>query len=207
MQAYATQIADDFPLSSSVPANLFLLLILLFGALLLIPFPAYAAADPLSVTLCVVVNWFTGGLGRAIATLGIIVLGIGAVMGKVSWEFAIIVASGVAIMFGAGRIVALLTDNPIAENLCAGVTNPGGAGMLETVLCNLADMVNSAAGRAIGTLAIIILGISSLLGKLPVGMSIVLGAGIGALYGADDLGETLVNAVGGAWMGCTPGVA
>lgn len=55
--------------------------------------------------LCNVAAWFTGSVGQGIATLAIIVIGIGALMGKVSWGMAIIVGLGVAVIFGAPQIV------------------------------------------------------------------------------------------------------
>lgn len=58
--------------------------------------------------LCGVASWFTGTVGQGIATLAIIVIGIGALMGKVSWGMAIIVGLGVAVIFGAPTIVAEL---------------------------------------------------------------------------------------------------
>lgn len=58
--------------------------------------------------LCNVVNWFTGGIGAGIATLAIIVVGIGALMGKVSWGMAIIVGLGVGVIFGASTVVDAL---------------------------------------------------------------------------------------------------
>ncbi len=74
--------------------------------------PELAAADnPIGETLCAVVEWFTGPVGGGIATLAIIIIGIGALMGKVSWGMAIIVGLGVAIIFGAEQfITALGTD-------------------------------------------------------------------------------------------------
>lgn len=59
-------------------------------------------------TLCTVVEWFTGPVGQGIATLAIIVIGVGALMGKVSWGMAIIVGIGVAVIFGAPAIVGEL---------------------------------------------------------------------------------------------------
>lgn len=58
--------------------------------------------------LCGVASWFTGTVGQGIATLAIIVIGIGALMGKVSWGMAIIVGLGVAVIFGAPAIVGEL---------------------------------------------------------------------------------------------------
>lgn len=61
--------------------------------------------------LCRVADWFTGSVGQGIATLAIIVIGIGALMGKVSWGMAIIVGIGVAVIFGAPTIVQELSGN------------------------------------------------------------------------------------------------
>ena len=49
-----------------------------------------------------------GKLGQGIATLAIIVIGVGALMGKVSWGMAIIVGIGVGVIFGAPTIVNAL---------------------------------------------------------------------------------------------------
>jgi type IV secretion system protein VirB2 len=73
-------------------------------ATFLIPSAAYAG-DTIGDVLCEVANWFNGPVGRGIATLAIIVVGVGALMGKVSWGMAIIVGIGVAVIFGAPTIV------------------------------------------------------------------------------------------------------
>lgn len=75
----------------------------------LLPMDALAGEPSALVdVLCNVVSWFTGSIGAGIATLAIIVIGIGALMGKVSWGMAIIVGLGVGIVFGAPTIVAAL---------------------------------------------------------------------------------------------------
>ena len=88
----------------------------LFAAVMLAPDAAHAAqtaisddeANPIGAILCSIVSWLTGTTGRALATIAIVIIGIGALMGKVSWGMAIIVAIGIAIVFGAGTIVELL---------------------------------------------------------------------------------------------------
>lgn len=60
----------------------------------------------LDTVLCNVVNWFNGPIGKGIATIAIIVVGVGALMGKVSWGMAIIVGLGVALIFGATTVVS-----------------------------------------------------------------------------------------------------
>jgi type IV secretory pathway VirB2 component (pilin) len=74
--------------------------------LLLMPDLALAAGgQTIADVLCTVVGWFTGNVGKGIATLAIIIIGVGALMGKVSWGMAIIVGIGVAVIFGAAQIV------------------------------------------------------------------------------------------------------
>lgn len=70
-----------------------------------------SGGGPIADVLCRVVNWFQGPIGAGIATLAIIVVGIGALMGKVSWGMAIIVGLGVGVIFGAPTIVNMLGGN------------------------------------------------------------------------------------------------
>lgn len=80
-------------------------------AMLLVPQEALAqtGGETIGNLLCDVASWFTGPVGQGIATLAIIVIGIGALMGKVSWGMAIIVGIGVAVIFGAPAIVEELS--------------------------------------------------------------------------------------------------
>ncbi|MBY0354584.1 MAG: TrbC/VirB2 family protein [Rickettsiales bacterium] len=64
---------------------------------------------PIGDVLCQVVQWFNGPVGAGIATLAVIIIGVGALLGKVSWGMAIIVGLGVAIVFGAGSVIESLT--------------------------------------------------------------------------------------------------
>ncbi|HEU5047437.1 MAG TPA: TrbC/VirB2 family protein [Rickettsiales bacterium] len=65
---------------------------------------------------CNVVAVLNGPTGKAIATVAIIAVGIGALLGKISWGMALIVALGVALIFGAGTIV----DNLGGTGNCTG---------------------------------------------------------------------------------------
>jgi type IV secretory pathway VirB2 component (pilin) len=71
----------------------------------------------LDTAFCNVINWFNGPVGKGIATIAIVVVGVGALMGKVSWGMAIIVGLGVALIFGASTIVSALGG--IGEEECA----------------------------------------------------------------------------------------
>ncbi|MCI5050592.1 MAG: TrbC/VirB2 family protein [Rickettsiales bacterium] len=88
------------------PWALTLCLVMTMGVMLMPEFAmAGGGGDVIAKVLCDVVGWFTGSVGKGIATLAIIIIGVGALMGKVSWGMAIIVGIGVAVIFGAGHIV------------------------------------------------------------------------------------------------------
>lgn len=73
----------------------------------LLPNAAFAQ-ETIGRLMCGVAEWFTGRVGKGIATLAIIVVGLGALLGKVSWGMAIIVGIGIAVIFGASTIVSEL---------------------------------------------------------------------------------------------------
>ena len=99
-----------------------LLTVALFAAAMFVPDLASATAtnSPMGSVLCKIVSWLTGPTGKALATLAIIIIGVGALMGKVSWGMAIIVAIGIAIVFGAPTILSLLGGGSLAD--CGGET-------------------------------------------------------------------------------------
>lgn len=104
------------------------LTITLFAAAMLLPDMALAAdgTSPIGFVVCKILGWLTGATGRAIATLAIIIIGVGALMGKVSWGMAIIVAVGVAIVFGAPEILKLLGGGASTCAEAQPVINSGG---------------------------------------------------------------------------------
>ena len=67
-----------------------------------------AEDTPMGDVLCAVVGFFYGNLGRGLATLGIIVVGVGALLGKVSWGMAATVGIGISIIFNAETIAGAL---------------------------------------------------------------------------------------------------
>ena len=56
--------------------------------------------------LCRIVGALRGGVGRGIATLAVLFLGIGAFFGKVNWGLAVMTGIGIAAIFGAVAIVS-----------------------------------------------------------------------------------------------------
>lgn len=90
-------------------------IMLLATAVILMPEMANAGTS-IATVLCNVVEWFTGPVGQGIATLAIIVIGVGALLGKVSWGMAIIVGIGVAVIFGAESLVRELSTGVSTQN-------------------------------------------------------------------------------------------
>jgi type IV secretion system protein VirB2 len=98
------------------------LFVLLSAVVIMTPDMAMANT-PMGAILCKVVGWFTGNTGKGLATIAITVIGIGALLGKVSWGMAIIVGIGVAIVFGAASIVnAMAAGGAGTTNACVTTT-------------------------------------------------------------------------------------
>jgi type IV secretory pathway VirB2 component (pilin) len=81
------------------------------AALIGMTFVAEAHADIASILCDIYDNVLIGGssgggMGRGLATMAIIALGISATLGKVSWGMAVMVGVGIAIFFGAATIAS-----------------------------------------------------------------------------------------------------
>ena len=79
---------------------------LLFGLLIVALYLIYSgAAYATPNAVCMGVDWFGGNFGKGIASAGVIMIGVGATMGKVSWGTAVTVAVGISIMANYGLIL------------------------------------------------------------------------------------------------------
>ena len=85
----------------------------MLGALVvIIPDLLYAQeATAMEMGICSVTHFLQSGTGKALATVAVTIIGIGALLGKVSWGMALLVAVGVATIFGAGSIVLAITSD------------------------------------------------------------------------------------------------
>jgi type IV secretion system protein VirB2 len=94
---------------------------LLSAVIIMLPDFAFAGGTdtPMGRVLCTVVDWFTGNTGKGLATIAITIIGIGALLGKVSWGMAIIVGIGVAIVFGAAGLVNAMNAGPGSTGNCS----------------------------------------------------------------------------------------
>lgn len=81
------------------------MIVLMTAIVIFIPQAALAVDTPMGKTLCTVVTWMSGNLGKGLETIIICTLGIGAMLGKISWGAAIMEGIGCAIVFGAAQIV------------------------------------------------------------------------------------------------------
>lgn len=70
--------------------------------------PVDAFATQFGTVLCKAVTWIQNDAAKAIATLAIIAVALGALLGKVSWGMAILVGVGVAGIMGAKYIATQL---------------------------------------------------------------------------------------------------
>lgn len=80
----------------------------LCAAAIVLPDVTYATDTPIGNIFCILTTWMTGNTGKGIATIAITVIGIGALLGKVSWGMAMIVCLGIALVFGASGILDAL---------------------------------------------------------------------------------------------------
>jgi type IV secretory pathway VirB2 component (pilin) len=72
-----------------------------------------AFAGP-GLSLCLMIAMIMGGgLANAIATVGVLMVGVGAALGRMSWTLAITVAVGIACMFATATIVSWLSGGPM----------------------------------------------------------------------------------------------
>lgn len=59
--------------------------------------------------MCKIAQGLTGGIARGIATIAIFSVGVGLFMGKFNWGTAALVAVGVALIFGAPKLVGFFS--------------------------------------------------------------------------------------------------
>lgn len=67
--------------------------------------PGMAMAAPWDSAATQILGIFTGGLARTIAIIAVIACGVAAMVGKLSWDWAIKIVIGIVLIFGATAIV------------------------------------------------------------------------------------------------------
>jgi len=111
MQAKALSIAAVYPTEANRSVSIGFLTIafyiLLCSAVIACSVPS-GLGTPMGEVLCDVVLFIYGNLGRSLATIAVIILGVGALLGKTSWGIAITVSVGISVIFNAELIAGLL---------------------------------------------------------------------------------------------------
>ncbi len=86
--------------------------------ILLIPNTSFASppansgsGDAIGSVLCVIVGALQGTIGKAVATIAVVVLGIGLFLGKLSWPLAVATAIGIGMIFGASELVTWISSS------------------------------------------------------------------------------------------------
>jgi type IV secretory pathway VirB2 component (pilin) len=88
-----------------------LCMVFAFLYLILVNQEAFANnTDAITQVLCNVIQQLQGGIGKGIATIAIVVLGIGLFLGKLSWPLAVATAIGIGLIFGAAGIVGWISS-------------------------------------------------------------------------------------------------
>ncbi|MDX2073889.1 MAG: TrbC/VirB2 family protein [Alphaproteobacteria bacterium] len=93
----------------------------IWTAVLLLMFiqSAYAATNtPMGDVLCEIVYMVYGNLGRGLATLAVVIIGVGATLGKTSWGLAMTVAIGISVVFNAEYVVTKLMNSGSGTIVC-----------------------------------------------------------------------------------------
>lgn len=75
---------------------------------LFLPEASFAVDTAIGDMMCTVSGWMLGNTGKGLATLGMIMLGILALLGKISWGLVIIHAVGGVLIVGASSLVTAL---------------------------------------------------------------------------------------------------
>ncbi|WP_341748537.1 TrbC/VirB2 family protein [Candidatus Tisiphia endosymbiont of Sialis lutaria] len=90
-----------------------LLLVLCSVAVIIAASDAFAAssADPVGAVLCNMIKIFRGNTARGIAVIGIVVLGIQTLRGQLKWEVALVIVTGVIILFKAPDIINMVAGS------------------------------------------------------------------------------------------------
>ena len=72
----------------------------------------------LSDTLCSVLKFVTGSVGKTIATFAIIFIGVTFLNGKCNWTVLVTFSVGLAAIFAAPKIIATFTGGANAAGIC-----------------------------------------------------------------------------------------
>ncbi|KIJ88649.1 TrbC/VirB2 family protein [Rickettsia asembonensis] len=99
--------------------SLRILFTILSVAIIMVAFDSLGSGsvgDPVGDTLCKLIKVFRGNTAKGIAVVGIIVLGIQTLRGKLQWEVALVVVTAIIILFKAPDIVNMVSSGTNSSN-------------------------------------------------------------------------------------------
>lgn len=93
--------------------SLRILFTILSVAIIMVAFDSLGSSndDPVGDALCKLIKVFRGNTAKGIAVVGIIVLGIQTLRGKLQWEVALVVVTAIIILFKAPDIVSMVSSD------------------------------------------------------------------------------------------------
>lgn len=155
---------------------------------------------PTGWVLCNLSTITASYVGKGLATLAVIFLGISAAMGKITWVQAVLLGIGLISLFGAGTIVDYVVgdgrgckiNDVTPENAIS--SNP-----VADALCHVAWALSGTTGKGLMTIAVIITGIGAGFQKITWGQAALLGVGIAMVFGSTVL---ISNLTGNNNEGC-----
>lgn len=98
--------------------SLRILFTVLSVAIIMVAFDSLGSGvdDPVGDALCKLIKVFRGNTAKGIAVVGIIVLGIQTLRGKLQWEVALVVVTAIIILFKAPDIVNMVSSDTNSSN-------------------------------------------------------------------------------------------
>lgn len=167
--------------------------------------------DPILLAMQNILATFTGTMGKAICTVAVIAAGIAALFHRISWVQVLLVTLGVGIVFGASSILYNITGGSTD-----GVHPDSGVGVCDNILTSdavnislnrpceairvMVDKIQSGTGNAIATMAVILLGVGALFGKITYPQAFALTLGIGLVFGSVSIVQLIWNPAGNCML-------
>lgn len=167
---------------------------------------AIATSQFLGILSCMV-GWFLGPIGKTLATMAILLMGLFAGLGRVSWHQALLVGIGIATMFGSISIVESLgvpLGNGAVLNISSVCLGLSSYISIEGIFCNVVGWFNGTMGKAFATITMIVLGLGALFGKTSWTMATVVALSIALIFGSVNIVDNL-GAVGNSQHGLGQG--
>lgn len=154
---------------------------------------AFTTAPPgatVATVLCTVAGWLQGPVGKAVAMLGVVALGLMAMFGRIQISSVLITLAGIAMIFGAQAVLELVG----LSGSCGGGTSAASilSDPLIHVLGCTAKIFNGPLAKALASLAIIALGLFAMNGRISYHQAMVTGVGIAVIFG----GGAIVGSLG-----------